>query len=160
MNAMTRALLLAAVAGLAGCQAPGGGDDYPPGPGTEDLHIHLFTDGQRLGGYTFLLTWDPSVAVVTRVRPEPGGVKFPGRPEHQGTSQFNAGSLRIWGITSDRDYDVPAEYHVVAVTFRPLKPGVSVKPEVQIKALYDAKKKPKPIQGRLNTFPQELTFKQ
>ncbi len=122
----------------------------------QSLHIHLATDGVRLGGYTFVVKWDPKLAMIEEIRPCSAS-KFPGRPEHPPMSRFINGSIRIWGVTADRQHEVPPEYDLVTIRFR--GPGSGRVPvTVQTEALYDTQKRPKPISGRLNAFPAELAF--
>lgn len=150
---MRLTILLGAVA-LTGCAV--GTPHRPEDPMERNVHLHLATDGVRLGGYTFILKWDPKLATIQEIRPCSAS-KFPGRPEHPPPSHFARGQVRIWGITTDRHHDVPEEYDLATIRFRGHQPG-KMPVSVQVEALYDGHSRPRPISGRLTVLPPELEF--
>jgi hypothetical protein len=147
---------------LAGCAAsieavPPNRQVPPPTPGSklQEVHVHIRSGGARVGCYTVVVKWDPHIAVIDRIAPCAGS-KFPGAAQFP-PSNFTKGQIRIWGITTQKNHDVPDEYDLVTVWFKPLHAG-RVPVTVTIEALYDAMRKPRPVSGQLNVFPPELDF--
>ncbi len=138
---------------LAACSAPPSAvkDERPA---AEKMHVHLATDGVRLGGYTMILKWDPTVAVIERITPC-NASKFPGAPEYS-SANLQRGWIKVWGLTTDK-HEVPPEYDLFTVHWRPLRAD-RMKADLEIQALYDMSKRPKPIQGRITSGGGDVDF--
>ncbi len=123
-------------------------------PPVHKMSIRVITNGVRMGGYTVILKWDPTLASIEKITPTRAPT-FPANPECS-ERNFTRGWLRIFGSTN-QNHDVPDEYDVCYVIWRPLRPGL-FKPTVEIEALYDMAARPRPITGHLNVFPAEFDF--
>jgi hypothetical protein len=120
------------------------------------MHIRVLTDGVTMGGYTIMVKWDPDIATIEKITPCRDST-FPGTPEFS-TTNFARGWVKIWGLTTSR-HTVPAEYDLCMIYFHPHR-AEKFTPSVEIHALYDMAKRPKPITGRLNIFPAAFDFSQ
>ena len=136
---------------LAGCASSAQPETRPP---AHKMSIRVITSGVRMGGYTVVVRWDPSLASIEKVTPT-RAPNFPAIPECSDRN-FTRGWIRIFGSTN-QNHEVPDEYDICYVTWHPLRPGM-FKPEVEIEALYDMAQRPRPITGHLNVFPAEFVF--